>query len=778
MKLKNLLILILCVVSIDLLAKDNTFNISQYNVVWDSPSKNSSESMPCGGGDIGTNVWVENGDLLLYLSRSGAFEENGVMPKFGRIRLRLNPNPFTGGEFRQELELEKGYITIIGKNNGLSVKLKVWVDVFNPVVHIETESNKPLNADAFYESWRINDHTWTTTEEMQCSRAYFDGPEKAVIRKDSVQFDNNRVLFYHRNRDKSIFDMTVSQQGLDKVKDQLWNPLLNLTFGGSLEGDNMKPAGIVTGKYAITDFKGWKLSTVKPTNQLHLRVILHKNQTPSNKDFINELNSITAKSKQEEKQSAIRSANWWKQYWERGHIAINTEKPDTSSLAWQVGRNYNVFRYQLGCNAFGDYPTKFNGGLFTFDPTYVHANYVATPDHRDWGGVTFTAQNQRLLYWPMLKSGDFDMIPQQLDFYVNAQKNTEIRTEVYWGHKGASFTEQMECFGLPVTFEYGWNRPKDYPNGVEYNRWLEYVWDTSLEFCMIALDKQQYDGQDIGKYIPLIESCLTFFNEHYQQEALKRTQTPLDGNGKLVIFPGSGAETFKVTYNASSTVAALKTVLTRLLALPIRYVGYERRGYWEKMLKSIPEIPTMEKDGHKIIAPAQAWFRRQNHELTQLYPVYPWGIYGVGKPDLQMAIDTWLYGAETPTQKECPKLSWHQEAIFCARLGLTEEATKRETAKMRDSGRRFPTFWGPGHDWVPDHNWGGSGMIGLQEMLMQTDGKRIMLFPAWPKDWNVDFKLHAPYNTVVEGVLKNGKVENLKVTPEIRKKDVEIMLKD
>jgi len=31
------------------------------NVVWDTPSRNSSESMPCGGGDIGMNVWVERG---------------------------------------------------------------------------------------------------------------------------------------------------------------------------------------------------------------------------------------------------------------------------------------------------------------------------------------------------------------------------------------------------------------------------------------------------------------------------------------------------------------------------------------------------------------------------------------------------------------------------------------------------------------------------------------------------------------------------------------------
>ena len=31
--------------------------------------------MPCGGGDIGLNVWVENGDILCYMSRSGAFDK-------------------------------------------------------------------------------------------------------------------------------------------------------------------------------------------------------------------------------------------------------------------------------------------------------------------------------------------------------------------------------------------------------------------------------------------------------------------------------------------------------------------------------------------------------------------------------------------------------------------------------------------------------------------------------------------------------------------------------
>ena len=68
-------------------------------------------------------------------------------------------------------------------------------------------------------------------------------------------------------------------------------------------------------------------------------------------------------------------------------------------------------------------------------------------------------------------------------------------------------------------------------------------------------------------------------------------------------------------------------------------------------------------------------------------------------------------------------------------------------------------------------------MIGLQEMLMQTDDKKILLFPAWPKDKDVHFKLHAPYNTTVEAEVKEGKLIMLKVVPESRKGDVTVMLK-
>ncbi len=50
--------------------------------------------------------------------------------------------------------------------------------------------------------------------------------------------------------------------------------------------------------------------------------------------------------------------------------------------------------------------------------------------------------------------------------------------------------------------------------------------------------------------------------------------------------------------------------------------------------------------------------------------------------------------------------------------------------------------------------------------------KRSWLLPAWPKDWDAEFKLHAPYNTTVEGRVVRGKLTDLKVFPASRKADI------
>jgi hypothetical protein len=749
--------------------------LDAYNVKWTTQSNNASESMPCGGGDIGLNVWVEKGDVLFYMSRSGAFDENNVFPKFGRTRIKILPNPFEGGEFLQELKLRDGYVLITGKKNKLHVTVKIWVDVFNPAIHVTVESNQLIQVESIYESWRTENLQWTNPSQTWASLGFRDAPFKATIFADSIQFQKNDILFYHQNRDSTLFDATVKQQGLEAIKNELWNPLKALTFGGKMTGNNFVAAGTVSGIYANTTYKGWKIRSKSSSKKHDVNILLHIDQAAYLETWKTGLYQIEERAFKEYDNGSIASKKWWNAFWDRSYIIIDSSQRDTSNTQWKIGQNYQLFRYQLGCNAYGKYPTKFNGGLFTFDPVYIDKNLPFTPDHRNWGGGTFTAQNQRLVYYPMFKSGDFDMLPSQLDFYTRALKNAALRTRFYWGHEGASFTEQLEQFGLPLATSYGWNRPLKFDKGVEYNYWLEYLWDTQLEFCFMMLDLQKYAAKDISNYIPFIESCLTFFESHYEYEALSRGRQALDGDGKLILYPSSGAETYKMAYNSTSTIAGLTAVLTKLIELPAPYLSAEKKAHWAKMLTKIPAIAFREKEGYKTIAPAWTWARINNQEIPQLYPVFPFSLYGIGLPNLDIAINTWKYGTDVPIQKNY--ISWHQDAIFCARLGLTAEAMDLTIKKFKDAERRFPTFWGPGHDWVPDHNWGGSAMVGLQEMLMQTVDKTIYLMPAWPKHWDVKFKLHAPHNTIIEGQLKNGKLENLLVTPKSRFNDVVIMLK-
>jgi len=73
------------------------------------------------------------------------------------------------------------------------------------------------------------------------------------------------------------------------------------------------------------------------------------------------------------------------------------------------------------------------------------------------------------------------------------------------------------------------------------------------------------------------------------------------------------------------------------------------------------------------------------------------------------------------------------------------------------------------------HANGGILLKAFQSMLMQTDGRKIYLMGAWPKEWDVDFKLHAPYNTTVSGTVQNGTLKSLTVNPPQRRKDIVIL---
>ena len=694
--------------------------------VWTTQSRNSSESMPCGGHDIGMNVWVEDGDVLFYVSQSGWFDENNTLLKAGRWRIHFDDKP-AAGTFEQRLCLDDGavYITLG------DMKIRLWADVMEPVVFCDISSKKKVKTTLSYESWRYKDRNITKAECQQTSYKW-TLPDGTVTFADSIEVLNNNLHFYHQNRNETVFDYTVKREFLEEVKNQLYNPIGGLRMEGTMKINGLLYKGTHDGEYAGTDYRAWDFCG--ETKKGGFSICLGKATCSAN---------ISKK----------RSAQWWHQYWQRSWIQTDNQE------AAEMVRNYELFRYMLGCNAYGQWPTKFNGGLFTFDPLYVASppalpnregatEETYTPDYRKWGGGTMTAQNQRLVYWPMLKSGDADLMKAQLDTYLRMLPTAKLWAQHFWGHGGACFPEQIENSGLPNPAEYGKPKPGQ-DRGVGRNAWLEYEWDTALEFCMMALQAREYAPETSwDKYEPLIAECLKFFDEHYQYEANKRGAKTFDANGKLVIYPGSGCETYKMAYNPSCTIAALKAVL-------------EKWGKDSAMLSRIPEIPTRVIGGDTCIAPAIVWERIQNVETPQLYPVFPWRIFGLGLPGLQTAVNT--YTKDPHALEMRSSKGWKQDNIWAACLGLTDEARRLNLEKLGSGPYRFPAFWDPGFDWAPDHNRGGAGMIGVQEMLLQeTPEGELLLFPAWPKEWNAKFRLHATGGRIVEAEINNGKISLMK----------------
>ncbi|MFP4502256.1 MAG: hypothetical protein ACLFTT_14740 [Candidatus Hydrogenedentota bacterium] len=147
---------------------------------------------------------------------------------------------------------------------------------------------------------------------------------------------------------------------------------------------------------------------------------------------------------------------------------------------------------------------------------------------------------------------------------------------------------------------------------------------------------------------------------------------------------------------------------------------------------------------------------------------FPYRLFGVGREDLELARRTFKQ------RRVKGNTGWRQDETQAAILGLTDTAAGMltERSRLKHEGSRFPAFWGPNFDWIPDQDHGGNLVMALQTMLMQTGGDTILLFPAWPPAWDVDFKLHAPGQTVVRGVYRDGALESLEVNPPEREKDV------
>ncbi len=786
-------LLCLAIASAGILSAQPSAAPDQYNVHWTSQSENSAGSMPCVGGDIGLNVWVENDELLFYVGRAGCRDENGSLLKMGRVRVAMQPNPFgADAEFRQSLDLATGAVEIESKRpGGNQAKIRLWVEVGRPVIHVEMESGNESQVEATYENWRHQrielPNTGKNLHRGQCLIHFDNYPDQVFVETDDFRAEKNAMRFWHRmDEERNIFHHLVKTQSLEPVKDQLIDPCRNLTFGGelraiSLVGDQSEPFAFVeetAGEYALTPFKGWRYRSATKAKRHRIDLVTHIEQTESLEQWHTALDEmaeeVIADNLTEARQS---NQAWWDGFWSRSHIHINLGKGE-QDIGWRLGRNYALFRYMLASGLGGREPIMFNGGVLTFDPIYAADKFKGpgyTPDHRQWGSA-LTAQNQRCMYWPMLKSGDLDLLKPGFAYYRDGLTNTRARTRHYWGHDGCSFTEQITIPWLPGAMVYGYAgeefkgkthryRPPEIETGIAVNRAVNYLWEGQLEWAYMMLEYHRFTGADISEYVPFIEQSVIFYDEHYRMREKARSGKELLA-GTLNITPTNTLEGHPKGANPTSVIAGLESVLEGLLVIT---EDSEKKQRWQGILATLPEMPSKRIDGRKVLIPTTEHDSFSWH-MPSMYPLYPYQRFRLGLPGLELMRDTFLHSVSEKQRMD--HRSWIQGVVHFAHLGMKDEARELIVRKLDNGPYRFPAFWPPDIDHAPDHNWGGMAMIGLQEMLMQTGDERILLLPAWPEEWEVDFKLHAPSRTGVEAKASDGKIQMVRTQPERRKADV------
>jgi len=745
----------------------------ELKVVWTTPSTNSAGSMPLGNGDISVNAWAEkDGDLLLYIGKCDSWDENHRLLKLGRLRLRLSPNPFADGKpFRQTLHADRGEIEIAAGEPGGELRVRLWVDANLPVVRIETESDREFELETRLESWRTAARELTENEDS-CPIGKLYREERTKVTPDTILDMPEALAWYHRN-ERSVWADTLRHQGLASLIPQSSDPLLGLTSGALIRGDNLRVADRTT------------LRSAAPGKRFVVSVHPRVAQTASAEDWLAGLRKQAEASEQVVLDKARDEHRaWWASFWERSHLVVSG-----SPEAERVSQGYNLQRFLQACASRGRFPMKFNGSLFTVDGTRAAARAgdnipeIYDADYRLWGGG-YWFQNCRLLYWPMLMAGDFDLMPVFFRMYRDALPLAEARTRVYFNHGGAFFPETMAFWGTYLNENYGYDRSGKTVSGSDViasvrgqkqrdplqpgeaeNTYIRRYWQGGIELLAMMLDYQALtqDERFVGDtLLPLARPILTFYREHYPQR---------DERGKIVFAPAQALETWQVAVNPVPEVAGLRWVTEGLLRLP--NLPEDDRKAWTELRDLLPPVPSRVEywQKKKYLIPALQYDVLANSENSELYAVFPYRLFGVGKPDLEMGRETFERRLFKATG------CWRQDAIQAALLGLTDDAKRDVLANFSGThpSFRFPAVWGSKYDWIPDHDNGGVAMIALQRMLMQCEGDRILLLPAWPKEWDVSFKLHAPRQTTVECVYRAGKVEALNVTPEARQKDVEVM---
>ena len=723
---------------------------------------------------------------------------------------------------------------------GLAVQVTVWVDRHAPVAHFAVNASQPVHASVSIDMWR------TVPIPVDTGGYYCDQSQRFVY-PDTLWLPSSgeggigrgagELLWFHRNDNATAGSSRLpnayltgrARQGLSETgAGSTLDPLVNRTFGGFIRQRD-QPSSWSTANINETA-KGLiaSLDSLLALDSFAFDLFVHAAQTLTAEAYVEQLGNLTTSVDAQPLQAAFAAhVATWSDLFNRSHVLLSL--PGEPDLSYRLNQLMLLQRVQDHMDGLGGFPIHFNGQSFSIGS---FAESTLGPDSRPWGSA-YWWQNTRHMYWPALQSGDSELLLALFTFYHGLLPVLQECVSTYYNHSGAFFEETMAVYGLPVDAGYGYDC--DGTAALHDTNYIRYHWDGSIELCLMMVQYYQQSNNDTfgsSVLLPFCTPVMEFFRLHFPER---------DIENRTVFYPSQGLETWQCpnaadpdqcVTNSVVFISGLQTTLTALLQLPDSLIpdSAELREEWTAQLSSLPPVPRgpcPSNTSLSCVHPASRYNSSlpMNSENVELYTLWPFNLYGLGRPGLEVALNSYQ-------ERRYPcNYGWCQDLVDAAYLGLRDELAAAVVERVQAGpavGWKFPTFVGPMQDATPAADHISVLRMAVQTALLQeisqqafdirlitqphktftihTDsrteadsrnslprrqhvsdrqatlvqrtpvsGSVLLLFPSLPADWDVDFKLWASGGTVVQATCTNNSLTRLVVTPTERMADVVLM---
>jgi hypothetical protein len=370
--------------------------VARADLHYDTPVERSEAGQPIGNGRMGSLVWTNLSGIQLQVNRVDVFGNNSASNNFyerntdycggtGQVHIDFGEAVFTTPDFKQHLSCYDGTVTLQGNK----VQAQVWTWHEKDVMVVQVTDQR-----TFHQPVQID----LSMLRLPVTKR---GNHSAV---SSLQQVGNYMVLKQEFREDDYYCASALVIGTNTGN--IFTEMVNETTM------RLAMAGLSTGH---TIYIG-SAASFNPQEDVVQKAV----------------DQVTAAKQQSYASLLQNNRQWWQQFWQKAFVYMHSADGEADF----VEQHYTYYLYVMASSSRGDYPTKFNGMLWT-----------TGGDARKWGALYWGA-NQSCLYNALFPANRPELLRPMFNMYSAAYDSYATAAVQEWGSKGIYIPETTSFDGL------------------------------------------------------------------------------------------------------------------------------------------------------------------------------------------------------------------------------------------------------------------------------------------------------------------------------------------